>query len=144
MQRGEYLLKIMDEKGYNPMSLSKESGVPYTTIRSMLERNLTNASVDNVIKICRVLNISVESLYEPKNEEYLPELNEKDERNIQKELEKIINDLESNNSYAAFDGQSIESMDDEDKELLKSSLENSLRIAKHIAKEKFTPKKYRK
>lgn len=144
MERGEYLLKIMDEKGYNPMSLSKESGVPYTTIRSMLERNLTNASVDNVIKICRVLNISVESLYKLNNEKNLSELNEKDERNIKKELEKIINDLESKNGYAAFDGQSIEDMDEEDRELLKSSLENTLRIAKHIAKEKFTPKKYKK
>ncbi len=53
---------LIEEKGYNVMSLSKESGVPYTTIRSMIERNLTNASVDNVIKICKILGISVEAL----------------------------------------------------------------------------------
>ncbi|OAT74526.1 helix-turn-helix domain-containing protein [Parageobacillus thermoglucosidasius] len=62
MNRGEYLKKIIEEKGYNIMSLSRESGVPYTTIRSMIERDLTNASIDNVIKICRVLGISVEAL----------------------------------------------------------------------------------
>lgn len=62
MERGDYLMKVMTEKGYNPSTLSKESGVPYTTIKSMLERNLKNASIDNVIKICKVLGISVESL----------------------------------------------------------------------------------
>lgn len=62
MDRGERLKNIIEEKGYSVMSLSRESGVPYTTIRSMIERNLTNASIDNVIKICRVLGIDVESL----------------------------------------------------------------------------------
>jgi len=62
MERGEYLMKVMTEKGYNPSTLSKESGVPYTTIKSMIERNLKNASIDNVIKICKVLGIGVESL----------------------------------------------------------------------------------
>jgi transcriptional regulator with XRE-family HTH domain len=144
MERGEYLTKIMEAKGFNAMSLSKASGVPYTTIRSMIERNLNNASVDNVIKICEVLNISLESLSRPKVEGVLPELNKKDERDIQKELEKIINDLNSQNSYAAFDGQGMDDMDEEDRELLLKSLENSLILAKRVAKQKFTPKKYRK
>lgn len=67
MNRGERLKNIIEEKGYSVMSLSRESGVPYTTIRSMIERNLTNASIDNVIKICRVLGIDVESLIDQRN-----------------------------------------------------------------------------
>ncbi|WHY75733.1 S24 family peptidase [Neobacillus sp. WH10] len=67
MNRGEYLSKLIEEKNYTVMSLSKESGVPYTTIRSMIERNLNNASIDNVIKICRVLGVSVESLNKPED-----------------------------------------------------------------------------
>ena len=67
MNRGERLKNIIEEKGYSVMSLSRESGVPYTTIRSMIERNLTNASIDNVIKICRVLGIGVESLIDQRN-----------------------------------------------------------------------------
>lgn len=62
MKRGEFLTAVMEQKGYNVMSLSKASGVPYTTIRSMIERDLANASIDNVLKICNVLDISVESL----------------------------------------------------------------------------------
>lgn len=74
----------------------------------------------------------------------LPELNDKDERNIQKELQKMIDGLSSNSGYAAFDGATLEEMDEEDRELLLASLENSLKIAKRIAKQKYTPKKYRK
>lgn len=62
MTRGEYLLKIMEEKGYNTSKLAKESGVPYTTIRSMIERDLKKAAIENVIAVCRVLGISVDEL----------------------------------------------------------------------------------
>jgi hypothetical protein len=37
-----------------------------------------------------------------------------------------------------------EPMDEEDRELLRISLENTLRMSKEMAKKKFTPKKYRK
>lgn len=77
MNRGERLLKAIEEKGFTIMSLSKESGVAYTTIRSMIERDLTNASIDNVLKICAVLGIKAESLNGDVNsgngEENLPE-----------------------------------------------------------------------
>lgn len=69
MERGEYLLKIMDKQGYNVMSLSKESGVPYTTIRSMIERNLSNASIDNILRIGKVLGVDAETLGDPKSAE---------------------------------------------------------------------------
>jgi transcriptional regulator with XRE-family HTH domain len=65
VNRGEYLTKVMEGKGFNVMSLSKASGVAYTTIRSMVERDLTNASIDNVLKICKVLGIQAESLINP-------------------------------------------------------------------------------
>lgn len=62
MTKGEFLLKVMKEKGYNTSTLSKESGVPYTTIRSMIERDLKKAAIENVISICKVLDISVEEI----------------------------------------------------------------------------------
>lgn len=62
VKRGEKLSFYMGEKGYNPSSLAKESKVPYTTIRSMIENDLKNSSVDNVIKLCKVLGIQVEDL----------------------------------------------------------------------------------
>lgn len=66
MQRGEILTNFMEEKGYSVASVARESGVPYTTVRSMIENNLVNSSIDNVIKLCRVLRIAVEDLLEEK------------------------------------------------------------------------------
>ena len=49
--------------------------------------------------------------------------------------------LESQQEALMFSG---EPLDDHTRELLKASLENSIRIAKINAKEKYTPKKYKK
>ncbi|MEK4283252.1 LexA family protein [Ureibacillus sp. FSL K6-0165] len=67
MERGEKLEFYMNKKGLTPRSLSRESGVAYTTIRSMLENNLKNSSIDNVIKLCSALEIKVEDLLEDEN-----------------------------------------------------------------------------
>ncbi|MBU9739706.1 helix-turn-helix domain-containing protein [Diplocloster agilis] len=69
------------------------------------------------------------------------ELTMRDERDISRRLEQALDDLEGQQEGLMFDG---EPLDDETKELLKISLENSIRIAKLNAKQKFTPKKYRK
>lgn len=74
----------------------------------------------------------------------LPELTEKDEKDLKKDLDMVINNLSPNGGYSQYDGLTLEDMDEEDRELLIASLENSMRLAKRIAKQKFTPKKYRK
>ena len=58
-----------------------------------------------------------------------------------KRLEAALSDLENSQDALMFSG---EPLDDETRELLKASLENSIRIAKINAKQKFTPKKYEK
>ena len=66
---------------------------------------------------------------------------------LDKTLMPISTKLSENKYLSALqDGLmfSGEPLDEETKELLKASLENSIRIAKINAKEKFTPKKYRK
>ena len=68
------------------------------------------------------------------------QLNQRDERDIAKRLENTLNALEDSQESLMFSG---EPLDDETRELLKASLENSLKIAKINAKQKFTPKKYR-
>lgn len=65
-------------------------------------------------------------------------LSRRDERDISRRLEKTLDDLENQQDALMFDGAP---MDDQTRELLKASLENSIRIAKINAK-KFTPKKY--
>lgn len=67
-------------------------------------------------------------------------LTTKEEKDIAKKLQSMMDELESDTPLA-FLG---EPMDEEDRELLRISLENSLRISKQMAKKKFTPTKYRK
>ncbi|MFR2776351.1 MAG: helix-turn-helix domain-containing protein [Anaerostipes sp.] len=68
-------------------------------------------------------------------------LSKRDEKDIAKRLEQTLDQLESDQDGLMFSG---EPLDDETRELLKASLENSITIAKINAKQKFTPKKYRK
>jgi transcriptional regulator with XRE-family HTH domain len=143
-KRTEILESLINDTGLSKRAFAEKVGLPPTTLRSMLERGIGNASVDNVLKVCKGLGITTEKLEKLANgEDFAPELNAKDEKDIQKELQKMIEGLEANKGYAAFDGQEIDEMDEEDRELLISSLENSLRLAKRLAKQKFTPKKYR-
>lgn len=76
-----------------------------------------------------------------RSQENIVTLNARDERDIAKRLEAALDDLENTQDGLMFSG---EPLDDETRELLKASLENSIRIAKINAKQKFTPKKYRK
>ena len=69
----------------------------------------------------------------------LPPLTPRDERDIAKDLEKMLAELDTS---AAFGGNLTP--DGEDLELLKSSLTQAMTLAKRVAKQKFTPKKYRK
>lgn len=62
----------------------------------------------------------------------------RDERDISRRLEQTLADLENQQNALMFDGDPL---DDETKELLKASLEHSIRVAKINAK-KFTNKRY--
>ncbi|MGM9581068.1 MAG: helix-turn-helix domain-containing protein [Anaerovibrio sp.] len=69
----------------------------------------------------------------------LPPLTRRDERDIAKDIEKMLAELDTS---AALGGSLTP--DGEDMELLKSSLTQAMTLAKRVAKQKFTPKKYRK
>lgn len=72
-----------------------------------------------------------------------PQFNSKDEKDIQKKLTEMIDGLSDDSSLAYLNNGGTE-IDEEDAELIRSALEKTLRRSKLLAKEKFTPKKYRK
>lgn len=75
------------------------------------------------------------------NGTFEPKLTKRDEFDISRRLDEMLSELDKSDSALMFDG---EPLDDESRELLISSLENSIRMAKIINKRKYTPKKYRK
>lgn len=65
----------------------------------------------------------------------------KDERDIQKRLQSILDDLDANTALSFYNGD--QEMDEDTKNLLRISLKNSICLAKERAKQKFIPNKYK-
>ena len=62
MTKEKDLKRLMELKSGSIKAFSKEIGLAYTTVRSILERGVFNAMVENVIKICKGLNIKPEEI----------------------------------------------------------------------------------
>ncbi|WP_028983278.1 helix-turn-helix domain-containing protein [Sporolactobacillus terrae] len=93
--------------------------------------------LENIAKIFSVNPIEFNTVNESETPYY--SLNKKDEKDIAKDMENLVSEL-NGDSALAFDG---EPMDEETKRLVAQAIESNLRMAKQIAKKKFTPKKYR-
>jgi transcriptional regulator with XRE-family HTH domain len=138
----EIFERLMKEKGVTPYRVFKETGVSQSSL-SDWKRGRSVPKIDKLKKIAAYFGVSVNYLMgDPENEqEKSPALTEKDERDISKRLDQTLNDLENSQGALMFDG---EPLDDVTKELLIASLRKDLEMGKRIAKQKFTPKKYRK
>lgn len=92
-------------------------------------------------KVADYFNVSVDYLLGRTEKKHYYDLTEKDHRSIEKELERMIEDLTTTGPIAFLkeDGE----MSDETYQALLISLKNSLEIARIEAKKKYTPKKYR-
>lgn len=141
------LIKIMEDKNFSMYKLWKKSGVAQSTLSNLLNKENVNPSSSTLVKIATALDVSVNDFLDvtdavQSNEEALEKsnLSEKDEKDIEKDLSNALKKLEHSQEGLMFSG---EPLDDETRELLKISLENSMRLAKQIAKNKFTPKKYK-
>ncbi|WP_041720332.1 helix-turn-helix domain-containing protein [Alkaliphilus metalliredigens] len=62
MERAKILRSLIEETGLSIKAFSAKADIPYTTLRSILDRGIGNASVDNVMKICKTIGITVEEL----------------------------------------------------------------------------------
>lgn len=97
---------------------------------------------DRLADIAKYLSVSVEYLMTGNEKEIaLPPLTQKDERDIARMLENTMNAISGGADGLMFDGEPI---DEETVELLRISLKNQFEMTKRMAKQKYTPKKYRK
>lgn len=129
------------ERGFKNMTaLCKAAGVPRTTMSELNSGRSKDLSKPNAQKFANVLGVSLGEIYGEETKK-APALTEKDERDIERRLSSMIADLSGPTDGLMFDGEPI---DEETRQLLEVSLRNQLEISKRIAKQKFTPKKYRK
>ena len=106
----------------------------------MYEQGRRDPDSTTLKKLSVIFNVSVDYLLDnqPPQNDSLPALTPKDERQIAKDLESIVDSL---NGAAAM---SNDPDDEEDREMLKAALLQAMTLSKRIAKKKFTPKKYRR
>lgn len=130
------------ELGLTMKELANKVGVSEATISRWESGNIATMKQTKIALLAKTLGISPAVLVNGE----MPDISDtplspRDERQIAEDLERMITDLDTQNALAAMGG-TIEAQ--EDRELLKASLLTSMRLAKKLAKEKYTPKKYRK
>jgi len=131
---------LLKQRGISAYKLSKDTGIS-TGLISQWKNRAQKPSAIKLQKVANYFGVTVGYLLGTEPKEKAPTLTEKDERDISKKMQETLAQLEAQQSGLMFDG---EPLDDETKELLAISLKNSLELAKKIAKQKYTPKKYRK
>jgi transcriptional regulator with XRE-family HTH domain len=142
----EIFEQLLKEHNVTAYRVAKETGITTATLTSWKQGKYTpkQEKLQKIadyfgVTIDYLLGVSQEKTNSTEAEPYYS-LTDKDERDIAKKLEAMMNELDSDSSLS-FMG---EPMDEEDRELLRISLENTLRMSREMAKKKFTPKKYRK
>ncbi|MEB7455095.1 helix-turn-helix domain-containing protein [Lysinibacillus sphaericus] len=131
---------LSDERKVTFAEVEREIGISNGQIRRW--DNVSPKS-ETLQKVADYFDVSTDYLLGRTDKKRYFDLTDKDELAIQRELKKIIDGDDVDNAFAAFDGRILEELDEEDRELLIASWENTLRLTKRMAKQKFTPNKYR-
>ncbi|MDT2597096.1 helix-turn-helix domain-containing protein [Enterococcus dongliensis] len=134
------IINLRESKDWTQTELGKKIGLEKSTMNK-IENGSRKVTTDELRQLAQVFDVSTDYLLGNTNKKHYYDLTKKDENSIQRQLEEMIGDL-SQGGPLAFSKDESE-IDQETRELLIASLENSLRIAKIEAKKKYTPKKYR-
>ena len=135
--------KLCMAHNVTPYRVCKDTGITTASI-SNWKAGRYSPKVEKLQKIADYFGVTVEYLMTGKEEpkEKAPELTAKDERDIAKDLDRIMEKLTAGESGpACYNG---EDLDPEAAALFKDELEIALRRLKMINKEKYTNKRYKK
>lgn len=138
-----YLADRRKELGLTMKQVAEAVGVSEATVSRWESGQIANMRRDRIGTYAKVLQVRPTFIMtgEPESPETqkTPALNKKDERDIKKKMDEMLELFDSADALM-FDG---EPLDEETRQLLRDSYENQLRITKQLAKAKFTPKKYK-
>lgn len=124
----------MSLKKVSRYKLSKDTGIPYTTLTNILMNKTKDPQVAALRTIADYFGKPLDYLTGGENQEMIPEwANSKDKRDFKKMLEE--------DTSLMFDGVPIEG---EDRERVMQVLEALFWDAKKTSKEKFTNERYKK
>lgn len=136
MSLKERIKSLAQDRGISLPALEAELGFGNSTIVKW-DKSIPNA--DKLNTVAKYFGVSMDYLLNGIDNDGL---NEKDNKDITKDLNNIMEKLSSGEAGpASFNG---EELDPEAAELFRDELEIALRRLKIINKEKYTPKKYKK
>lgn len=92
---GRVLSDILKEKNTTVKDLSRDIGVPPTTIYSIIDRDNMKIDISVLIKICKALNVDINIFYK----DYLSAASIKTSINVTDEEEKILNQIRGLDDY---------------------------------------------
>nr|DAR22225.1 MAG TPA: Repressor protein CI [Caudoviricetes sp.] len=139
----EVFEQLLQSHGVSSYKVSKDTGVTQTSL-SNWKAGRSTPTTKTLQRIADYFGVTVDYLMTGKEEpkEKAPELTAKDERDIAKDLDRIMEKLTAGESGpASYNG---EDLDPEAAALFKDELEIALRRLKLINKEKYTNKRYKK
>lgn len=136
----ERIKYLCNERKITFAEVERKVGISNGQIRRW---DTSSPKIENVEKVANYFDVSTDYLLGRTDKRRYYDLTEKDELSIQRELKRAINGDDVDNAFAAFDGRILDELNEEDRELLIASWENTLRLTKRMAKQKFTPNKYR-
>lgn len=132
---GQKLRELRKIEGWTQEEVANKIEVSKQTY-SHYENEKRKPGLATIRKLANIYQVNIDMIF---SESDIEGLTEKEEVDIAKKLEQLMNELSTKESLA-FMG---EPMDEEDRELLRISLENALRTSKQMAKKKFTPNKFK-
>lgn len=136
MSLKDRIKSLANERGISLPTLEAELGFGNSTI---VKWDKSTPNADKLNAVAKYFNVSMDYLMNGIDEDGLTT---KDNKDIAKDLDKIMEKLSTGESGpASYNG---EELDPEAAELFRDELEIALRRLKIINKEKYTPKKYKK
>lgn len=135
----EIFERLLKEKNLKGADVTRATGIASSTLTDW-KKGRSKPKQDKLQKIADFLGVSLEYLTTGKEKDWQPTLTEKDEKDLDKKVENLLNAVDSDTGLM-LDG---EIMDEETREIFAMNLKNALRTTKLAAKAKYTPKKYRK
>lgn len=132
--------ELCKERGITVSILEDKIELPNNTIYQWKSRT---PSTDRLKKVADYFDVSTDYLLCRTDQKRYYDLTEKDEKEVEEELERILKNSESAFGLAAFNGNIPSETDKEDYEMYVAAMRDAIRLHKRLAKKKFTPKKYR-
>lgn len=141
----EIIQNLMDSKGWTKYRLAKEAGLGQSTVHEIMSGKKKSPNAKTLQKLATALGVTVDTFFnddsnpnESKaNKERDYSLTIKEQENIDKEAQKILDDMTLSFS------KNKDILTEEDYFAIEMALKSSLEAIKIKNKKKFTPKKYK-